>query len=193
MSFIACRRKPSFFGETFWWDRHLRPLRSLGRSEHVPYVPSLSFNNTTAFRHASLIASSSNKMWILPLVGYIGLAFGFGFLTLAIGTFLPSPRSWMADAYRLHSVRTLLPLRARRRTYCVCQEISHAPHLLCHWRTGSTLPHRWLPFLVVPPQHRLTCRIPWQHAAFSNRQAFRPSVHNILRYALLSAFIKLEY
>jgi hypothetical protein len=24
-------------------------------------------------------------MWILPLVGYIGLALGFGFLTLAIG------------------------------------------------------------------------------------------------------------
>jgi len=26
-------------------------------------------------------------MWILPLVGYIGMALGFGFLTLAIGKF----------------------------------------------------------------------------------------------------------
>ena len=26
-------------------------------------------------------------MWILPLVGYIGIALGFGFLTLAIGEF----------------------------------------------------------------------------------------------------------
>lgn len=26
-------------------------------------------------------------MWILPLVGYLGMALGFGFLTLAIGMF----------------------------------------------------------------------------------------------------------
>jgi hypothetical protein len=26
-------------------------------------------------------------MWILPLIGYMGMALGFGFLTLAIGTF----------------------------------------------------------------------------------------------------------
>ena len=25
-------------------------------------------------------------MWILPLVGYMGMGLGFGFLTLAIGT-----------------------------------------------------------------------------------------------------------
>jgi Transmembrane adaptor Erv26 len=33
-------------------------------------------------------------MWILPLVGYIGLGLGFGFLTLAIGTFPLVSRSW---------------------------------------------------------------------------------------------------
>jgi hypothetical protein len=31
-------------------------------------------------------------MWILPLLGYVGVILGFGFLTLAIGTYhqLPS-------------------------------------------------------------------------------------------------------
>ena len=28
-------------------------------------------------------------MWILPLVGYLGLGLGFGFLTLAIGALHP--------------------------------------------------------------------------------------------------------
>jgi hypothetical protein len=34
-------------------------------------------------------------MWILPLVGYLGVILGFSFLTLAIGT---SKRRWKADA-----------------------------------------------------------------------------------------------
>jgi hypothetical protein len=29
-------------------------------------------------------------MWVLPLVGYIGLILGFGFLTLAIGWYILS-------------------------------------------------------------------------------------------------------
>ena len=83
-------------------------------------VPSGSVNDITSLRDAKFIGSSLNKMWILPLVGYIGLALGFGFLTLAIGRFLPTSESWFADAYRLHSVRTILPLGTRRRAYGVC-------------------------------------------------------------------------
>jgi hypothetical protein len=30
-------------------------------------------------------------MWILPLVGYMGMGLGFGFLTLAIGMFALAP------------------------------------------------------------------------------------------------------
>jgi hypothetical protein len=35
-----------------------------------------------AFRPHSL----ENNMWILPVLGYVGVILGFGFLTLAIGT-----------------------------------------------------------------------------------------------------------
>jgi hypothetical protein len=37
-------------------------------------------------------------MWVLPLVGYIGLILGFCFLTLAIGTTLPSLRVTRPEA-----------------------------------------------------------------------------------------------
>ena len=149
-------------------------------------VPSCSFNDITTLRHAKLIASSLNKMWILPLVGYIGLALGFGFLTLAIGLSLPSSGTWLADAYRLHSVRTILSLGTRGRAYGIRQEIPYAPHLRRDLDTGPSLSHRWLPVLAVSPQHRLTCGIPWQHATISNRQALRSPLYRILWYELLS-------
>lgn len=33
------------------------------------------------------------SMWILPFVGYLGMILGFGFLTLAIGTWQPANRN----------------------------------------------------------------------------------------------------
>ncbi len=42
---------------------------------------------------AVLHVSHTLTMWILPLVGYLGVLLGFGFLTLAIGTAHPSPFS----------------------------------------------------------------------------------------------------
>jgi len=41
--------------------------------------------NTTVPHHAGFLAGKSENMWILPLVGYMGLGLGFAFLTLAIG------------------------------------------------------------------------------------------------------------
>jgi len=41
--------------------------------------------------------TSSFAMWILPLIGYVGLVLGFAFLTLAIGEFpsyIPLPAIW---------------------------------------------------------------------------------------------------
>jgi hypothetical protein len=151
ISFIACRCNPYFSEKLFGGLGFCGRLKVWGRSEHVPLdpVPKRPLSNTS-FNHASFIARPSNNMWILPLVGYIGLGLGFGFLTLAIGTSLSSLGSF-ADAYRFHSVRTLLPLRTRRRTYCVRQETPHAPHLRRDLYTSSALSHRWLPFLVVPP------------------------------------------
>ena len=113
--FMACRRRRSFRAKLFG-GAAARP-EDLGREHNsrtppAGLVPKLSLDNNTSSRHASLVANSSNNMWILPLVGYIGLGLGFGFLTLAIGTCFPSPSNF-ADAYRFHSIRTLLSLRAR--------------------------------------------------------------------------------
>lgn len=46
--------------------------------------------------HPRLLHTST--MWILPLVGYLGVVLGFGFLTLAIGTPAPSIRSMSAGS-----------------------------------------------------------------------------------------------
>lgn len=52
-----------------------------------------SADNVNLFRsdHIRCVANA-NIMWILPLVGYVGILVGFGFLTLAIGssTFMQS-------------------------------------------------------------------------------------------------------
>jgi hypothetical protein len=41
--------------------------------------------HTTVPHHAGFLAGKFENMWILPLVGYMGLGLGFAFLTLAIG------------------------------------------------------------------------------------------------------------
>ena len=57
-------------------------------------------------------------MWILPLIGYLGLILGFSFLTLAIGTppldTISSLKSSVSSASCsiLVSLQSLLPLNA---------------------------------------------------------------------------------
>ena len=128
-----------------------------GSSEHAskfhhPFLPLLKdHDNDAPSKHASLIAQLQN-MWILPLVGYIGLGLGFGFLTLAIGTIhslvqLPE----RAHANLTNSFGTLLPLRTRRGAYGLCQKASYAIDLLGYWHTNRPLHYRWLPFLAISP------------------------------------------
>jgi hypothetical protein len=49
--------------------------------------------------------AAEGNMWILPLVGYLGMAVGFGFLTLAIGMF--------ADACAVHAPASFSSFLAR--------------------------------------------------------------------------------
>ena len=46
-------------------------------------------------------------MWILPIVGYLGVAVGFGFLTTAIGKFILSSRAWVSGTRLLNSLAML--------------------------------------------------------------------------------------
>ena len=77
----------------FWWGTffcHQTPPKSGVHQNTLPssFLPLLKGHDNDSdspSKHASLIAQPLN-MWILPLVGYIGLGLGFGFLTLAIGT-----------------------------------------------------------------------------------------------------------
>lgn len=56
-------------------------------NENTPQVSQQDSN--TFLVCCGLHVSTSLKMWILPLVGYLGVLLGFGFLTLAIGRHLP--------------------------------------------------------------------------------------------------------
>jgi hypothetical protein len=65
------------------------PHCSLSRGDHVgpTIVPGpnatylTSSSQLSSFKHSKLYSN----MWILPVLGYVGVVLGFGFLTLAIG------------------------------------------------------------------------------------------------------------
>ena len=59
------------------------------------------------------LGNKGSSMWILPILGYVGVLLGFGFLTLAIGK---SCQGRPAGVDKL-SVRPLLSLRAGRGTH----------------------------------------------------------------------------
>jgi hypothetical protein len=96
---------------------------------------------------------------------------------------LPCPTFQGADANLTTSFGALLPLRTRRGTYGLCQKASYAIDLLRYWHTNCPLHYRWLPFLAISPQRRLTCRVSGEYAALSCRQAFGSFVLSIMRYA----------
>ena len=159
---VGCGRKRPFSANPTYFlvGNFFLPPNSAkirGSSEHAskfhhPFLPLLKdHDNDAPSKHASLIAQLQN-MWILPLVGYIGLGLGFGFLTLAIGTIhslvqLPE----RAHANLTNSFGTLLPLRTRRGAYGLCQKASYAIDLLGYWHTNRPLHYRWLPFLAISP------------------------------------------
>ena len=72
-------------------------------------VNNLSESALLSLNHASIIVHHSVKMWILPLVGYMGMGLGFGFLTLAIGMSLLKI-AWFEAYLVWNSFRTLLSL-----------------------------------------------------------------------------------
>lgn len=90
-------------------------------------------------------------MWILPLVGYLGLGLGFGFLTLAIGSTL-ADYVWIWHVLMvILSIRTLLPFGTRRRAYRYREETPYTADLYCHRCPSPSLPVRWLPILPLCP------------------------------------------
>jgi hypothetical protein len=98
--------------------------RNLGNYEHdFPFLSDPLENCTVTtlrrrvYLHQTCKYNSNNNihsitMWILPLVGYIGLGLGFGFLTLAIGMFVSlSGLMIRFEAYQVNSFWALLPFR----------------------------------------------------------------------------------
>jgi hypothetical protein len=86
-------------------------------------------------------------MWILPLVGYLGVVFGFGFLTLAIGELdtalaLLLPHEHVEAQVELtppYSLRPILSVGAGRRAHGHCEEDPHLSDLRRHWHASP--PH----------------------------------------------------
>lgn len=86
----------------------------------------------------------------------------------------------------LHSFRTLLPFRTRGGTYCYRQKASNSSDLFSHCYPSTPICFRWLSILAFPPQHRISCRVPWEYAALSPREAFRAPILNFLWYGKLA-------
>lgn len=54
------------------------------RADHVNWVHA---TLTDLIAQPSTFTTAKITMWILPLLGYVGVVLGFAFLTLAIGTY----------------------------------------------------------------------------------------------------------
>ena len=127
-------------------------------------------------------------MWILPLVGYLGLGLGFGFLTLAIGKF-----PWVIRSTYKHvlmvivSIWTILPFRTRRRAYRYREETPYEADLYRHWCSSPPLPDRWFPVFPLHPKHLFACCLPGEYATVSYCQAVRSVVHKLMRYTTIAS------
>ena len=95
-----------------------------------------------------------NIMWILPIIGYIGIAFGFIFLTLAIGihppphSLIPLPlhnKNLTHSSYLQSSIRPILPLRTSRRTHRHLQKDPLTFNTHNNDSTNPTMAIRWIP------------------------------------------------
>lgn len=114
-SFVPSQKsaKPSILSQlfgTFWRHFFSTPHSRGGRPDpSQPFGPTiLPKPDRSSSKHATYLTSSlpylqrpfplqifkvTAIMWILPLLGYVGVVLGFGFLTLAIGTSLVALRA----------------------------------------------------------------------------------------------------
>ena len=99
-------------------------------------------------------------MWILPLVGYIGVTVGFCFLTLAIGVNNPISEERSDANEEPLSLRPLLPLRARRRAHRPLQETPHPSDIRRNRTPSATMRSRRLPARPVGAEHHQPRRVP---------------------------------
>jgi hypothetical protein len=127
-------------------------------------------------------------MWILPLLGYVGVILGFGFLTLAIGMFCLAKlwNEWSRSELTCdHSFRPLLPLRTRRRTHRPGKETLVQTYLRRRWVTSLAAAGRWLPHWPQRAQRRVACHICAELAAVSDCEVDGSAVLVVLWYATL--------
>lgn len=129
-------------------------------------------------------------MWILPLVGYLGMILGFGFLTLAIGkcslylsALVPPPsvsagerQGKAREAYATHSLGALLPLGTRGGAHGAGEEAAHAHDIrhMCGSRAARAV--RWLSVVAEPAGYWQPCGVSWEPEEVSDREAERSAV-----------------
>jgi hypothetical protein len=128
-------------------------------------------------------------MWILPLVGFVGVIFFFCFLVLAIGSWPPIPPritcvSRQLTVRKTPSLGPVLSVRNNRRAHRPIQKDPHAPHLHHHPGATSPLHRRPLSLQTHPPLDRQPCGIHAEHAPFPHCEAQRPILHTLHRFAV---------
>lgn len=120
-------------------------------------------------------------MWVLPLLGYVGVVLGFAFLTLAIGTlfrFASGARGlvWTLGCWVKKmganggcSFGTLLPERIGRGTYGAGEKAAHAIDHRRRRVTGPPSRRRWIPAGAQRAEYRLACHICAESTAVPHR------------------------
>lgn len=79
------------------------------------------------------------------------------------------------------SIRTVLPLRAGRRTHSDRPTHPNPPNIQHNNPTNRPLPSRRLPIFPLRAEYILAPRLRQQPPAFPHRQALRPTLHPLLR------------
>jgi len=123
-------------------------------------------------------------MWILPLVGYLGIALGFAFLTLAIGTLSVKLRLLRFTDLSC-SFRTLLPVRIGRGAYCIRKASPNSTHIQRNSAANPPLRRGQVSSQALPPQYRFACRLLGEYAQVPHREVERSVIYYILQYVIV--------
>ena len=125
-------------------------------------------------------------MWILPLVGYVGVVVGFSFLTLSIGTLQIVQAELPLVDKCSSSFWPLLPLRTCRRAHSFYKETSHSPHLRSHSPTNPPLRSRQVSAEAIGSHDLQPCRVHAEPASVSGSQAHRSYIYCLMWYVAIA-------